>query len=203
MNITFDDNLITGNKTIDSQHQELIDRIRQFVAACESGDSKIKAIKMLDYLDEYTNFHFQEEEELQKKLARQVELNDLLSMDNSSEEESQDEEPKAVDLIESHQFEADDDDVTVEFENMILYLTRTEQDPAKVDYYFNDRDTGCMKDCGSWVDDYYFSANLKEAVKAVIKDKDITEQILSVNNGDRFEEITGTLPVRQSGGQSM
>ncbi len=67
MNITFDDNLITGNKTIDSQHQELIDRIRQFVAACESGDSKIKAIKMLDYLDEYTNFHFQEEEELQRK----------------------------------------------------------------------------------------------------------------------------------------
>ena len=68
MNITFDDNLITGNKTIDSQHQELIDRIRQFVAACESGDSKIKAIKMLDYLDEYTNFHFQEEEELQKSV---------------------------------------------------------------------------------------------------------------------------------------
>lgn len=69
MNITFDDNLITGNKTIDSQHQELIDRIRQFVVACESGDSKIKAIKMLDYLDEYTNFHFQEEEELQKKVS--------------------------------------------------------------------------------------------------------------------------------------
>ena len=69
MNITFDDNLITGNTTIDSQHQELINRIRQFVAACESGDSKIKAIKMLDYLDEYTNFHFQEEEELQKKVS--------------------------------------------------------------------------------------------------------------------------------------
>ncbi len=58
MNITFDDNLITGNKTIDSQHRKLIDRIRQFVAACESGDSKIKAIKMLDYLDEYTIFSF-------------------------------------------------------------------------------------------------------------------------------------------------
>ena len=146
---------------------------------------------------------FAQEEELQKKLARQVELNDLLSMDNTSEEESQDEEPKEVDLIESHQFEADDDDVTVEFEKMILYLTRTEQDPAKVDYYINDKETGCMKDYGSWFDDYYFSANLKEAVKAVIKDKDITEQILSVNDGDRFEEITGTLPVRQSGGQSM
>ena len=146
---------------------------------------------------------FAQEEELQKKIARQVELNDLLSMDNTSEEESQDEEPKAVDLIESHQFEADDDDVTVEFENMILYLTRTEQDPAKVDYYINDRETGCMKDSGSWFDDYYYSADLKEAVKAVIKDKDITEQILSVNEGDRFEEITGTLPVRQSGGQSI
>ena len=51
MNITFDDNLITGNKTIDSQHQELINRIRQFVAAYQSGDSNIKAIKMLYYLD--------------------------------------------------------------------------------------------------------------------------------------------------------
>lgn len=69
MNITFDDNLITGNKTIDTQHRELIDRIQQFVTACESGDPKVKAIKMLDYLDEYTNFHFQEEEELQKKVS--------------------------------------------------------------------------------------------------------------------------------------
>ena len=67
MNITFDDNLITGNKTIDSQHQELIDRIRQFVAACESGDSKIKAIKMLDYLDEYTNSIFRKKKICRKK----------------------------------------------------------------------------------------------------------------------------------------
>ena len=146
---------------------------------------------------------FAQEEELQKKLARQVELNDLLSMDNTSEEESQDEEPKALDLIESHQFEADDDDATVEFENMILYVTRTEQDEAKVDYFVNDRESGCMTDCGSWFDDCNVTADLKEAVKSVIKDKDITEQILSVNDGDRFEEITGTLPVRQSGGQSM
>ncbi len=28
LNITFDDNLVTGNKTIDTQHKELIDRIR-------------------------------------------------------------------------------------------------------------------------------------------------------------------------------
>ena len=64
-NITFDDNLITGNNTIDTQHEELINRIHQFVTACESGDGKVKAIKMLDYMDEYTNFHFQAEEDLQ------------------------------------------------------------------------------------------------------------------------------------------
>ena len=66
LNITFDDNLITGNKTIDTQHKELIDRIQNFLTACQNGDSKVKAIKMLDYLDEYTNFHFKEEEKLQQ-----------------------------------------------------------------------------------------------------------------------------------------
>ena len=60
-----------------------------------------------------------------------------------------------------------------------------------------------MIDCGFWIDDYNFTADLKEASKSIIKDKNITEQILSVNEGDRFEEITGTLPVRQNGGQSM
>ena len=56
----------TGNKTIDTQHKELIERIQNFVTACQNGDSKLKAIKMLDYLDEYTNFHFKEEEKLQE-----------------------------------------------------------------------------------------------------------------------------------------
>lgn len=68
MIITFDDNLITGNATIDQQHRELIDRIRQFVESCEQGDAKVKAIKMLDYLMDYTEFHFSQEEELQKKV---------------------------------------------------------------------------------------------------------------------------------------
>ena len=68
MEIIFDDNLITGNETIDSQHKELIDRIAEFVRVCENGEGKITAIKMLDYLDEYTNFHFSAEEELQKEV---------------------------------------------------------------------------------------------------------------------------------------
>ena len=52
LNITFDDNLVTGNKTIDTQHKELIDRIQNFVIACQN---------------EYTDFHFKEEEKLQEK----------------------------------------------------------------------------------------------------------------------------------------
>lgn len=64
--ITFDDSLITGNETIDTQHKELIDRIRNFVSSCEKGDGKIKAIQMLDYLAEYTNYHFNAEEKLQE-----------------------------------------------------------------------------------------------------------------------------------------
>ena len=65
--ITFEDNLLTGNKMIDEQHKELIERIRNFAFACQDGKSKVNAIKMLDYLDEYTDFHFKEEEILQEK----------------------------------------------------------------------------------------------------------------------------------------
>ena len=67
MLITFDESLITGNATIDEQHKALIQKISDLVTTCENGDGKVKAIKMLDYLEEYTNFHFSAEEELQQK----------------------------------------------------------------------------------------------------------------------------------------
>lgn len=69
MLIEFNDNLRTGNDTIDRQHEELIGRIASFVSACEEGDGKVKAIKMLDYLADYTEFHFGEEEKLQKQVS--------------------------------------------------------------------------------------------------------------------------------------
>ncbi len=69
MIIELNDNLLTGNKTIDAQHRELIERIAAFVNACEEGDGKMKAIKMLDYLAEYTEFHFAEEEKLQQEVS--------------------------------------------------------------------------------------------------------------------------------------
>ena len=117
--------------------------------------------------------------------------------------EKESEEPVDLHLLESIQYTFDYYDVTVEFENMILYVTRTDLDPAKVDYFINDRESGCMTDCGSWFDEHNFTADLKRAVKSVMKEKDISEQILSVNKGDRFEEIAGISPVRQRGGQSM
>ena len=69
MLIEFDDTLVTGNDTIDTQHKELIGRISSFVTACEQRDSKVTALKMLDYLDEYTKFHFADEEKLQEEVS--------------------------------------------------------------------------------------------------------------------------------------
>lgn len=69
MLIEFDDSLLTGNDTIDSQHRELIERIAAFMSACEEGNGKIKAISMMDYLTEYTEFHFSEEEKLQQEVG--------------------------------------------------------------------------------------------------------------------------------------
>ena len=71
MTIEFDDNLITKNELIDSQHKELIDRIKKFVDSCEEGAGKVKAIQMLDYLAEYTDFHFSAEEKLQEDARKE------------------------------------------------------------------------------------------------------------------------------------
>lgn len=64
----FSDNLITGNEMIDSQHQELIDKINAVLESCEKSNDKLVAVKTLDYLEDYTDFHFTAEEQLQKDL---------------------------------------------------------------------------------------------------------------------------------------
>lgn len=65
----FDESLVTGNETIDSQHKELIDKINKLVACCEDHSSKLEAIRMLDYLSDYTDFHFSAEEKLQEEVS--------------------------------------------------------------------------------------------------------------------------------------
>ena len=69
MKIEFDNSLVTGNEMIDGQHKELITKIAGFVDSCEHWAGKIKAVKMLDYLVEYTDFHFSAEEKLQEEVS--------------------------------------------------------------------------------------------------------------------------------------
>lgn len=65
----FDISLMTGNKEIDEQHQEWINKINALLACCENGGGKVEAIKMLEYMAEYSDFHFNEEEKLQEEVA--------------------------------------------------------------------------------------------------------------------------------------
>lgn len=69
MRAEFDDNLITGNEMIDSQHKELIDKINDLLAACESDNGKEEACRMMDYLKQYVDFHFGEEEKFQEEIG--------------------------------------------------------------------------------------------------------------------------------------
>ena len=68
MRAEFDETLVTGNEMIDDQHKELIGRINQLLESCEDGQGKVKAVKMLDYLMENTDFHFSAEEKLQEEI---------------------------------------------------------------------------------------------------------------------------------------
>lgn len=69
MYAVFNENLHTGSELIDGQHKEIIEKINKLVAACENGSCQLESIKMLDYLADYTEYHFQEEEALQKEVG--------------------------------------------------------------------------------------------------------------------------------------
>ena len=69
MKAVFDETLITGNEMIDSQHEELIGKINRLLESCETGNDKMTAVKTLDYLAEYTDFHFSAEEKLQEDIS--------------------------------------------------------------------------------------------------------------------------------------
>lgn len=62
----FTDDLITGNEMIDSQHKELIAKIDALLVSCEDRSNKSGAARLLNYLADYTEFHFNEEEAFQK-----------------------------------------------------------------------------------------------------------------------------------------
>ena len=67
MRIVFDDSLYTGNELIDNEHKELIERANKLMDSCEKGTEKMTAVKTLDFLMDYTEFHFADEEKLQQE----------------------------------------------------------------------------------------------------------------------------------------
>ena len=69
MRIVFDEELYTGNDLIDNEHKELIDRVNKLVESCENGKEKVTAVKTLDFLMDYTEFHFSDEEKLQQEVG--------------------------------------------------------------------------------------------------------------------------------------
>lgn len=67
MSIVFDKNLETGNDAIDTQHRELIARVNKLTEDCAVGKEKNVAVQTLDFLMDYTEFHFRDEEKLQQE----------------------------------------------------------------------------------------------------------------------------------------
>ena len=67
MRIVFDDSLYTGNELIDNEHKELIERANKLMDRCEKGPEKMTAVKTLDFLMDYTEVHFADEEKLQQE----------------------------------------------------------------------------------------------------------------------------------------
>lgn len=67
MYIEFNDSLRTGHELIDGQHQEWIDRINKLLHCVEDGKGKVEAVQMLNYVADYTDFHFEAEEKLQEE----------------------------------------------------------------------------------------------------------------------------------------
>lgn len=65
MSIEFDKSLETGNDLIDTQHRELIARVNKLTSECTVGKEKNVAVQTLDFLMEYTDVHFKDEERLQ------------------------------------------------------------------------------------------------------------------------------------------
>ncbi|MBO5485898.1 MAG: hemerythrin family protein [Eubacterium sp.] len=69
MRAEFTDNLITGNKTIDEQHKELISKINGLLEAVEGSQGQAAAMRTLNFLNDYVIYHFDAEEKLQEEVG--------------------------------------------------------------------------------------------------------------------------------------
>ena len=64
----FTDDLVTGNEMIDTQHRELISKINDLLKSCEERSNQSGAARMLNFLADYTEYHFNAEEALQESI---------------------------------------------------------------------------------------------------------------------------------------
>jgi hemerythrin len=65
--IEWDDSLSVGIRLIDDQHKMMIQRIREVSSAVEKSQDMGNIVKTLDFMVEYTNFHFSTEEKHMKE----------------------------------------------------------------------------------------------------------------------------------------
>ena len=65
--IAWDSSLSIGVDVIDEQHKMLINRLNDLSAALREGRGEGEIGRTLDFLAEYTDFHFSAEEELMKE----------------------------------------------------------------------------------------------------------------------------------------
>jgi hemerythrin len=65
MVIVWNDNLATGNETIDAQHKEIFGRFNAFQSACQQERGLDELSDLFSFLDEYVSSHLALEERLQ------------------------------------------------------------------------------------------------------------------------------------------
>ena len=61
------DDLLTGNKQIDTEHKELLKAINDLLEACSIGKGRAEVEKTVKFLESYTKTHFAHEEALQMR----------------------------------------------------------------------------------------------------------------------------------------
>jgi hemerythrin-like metal-binding protein len=67
MAYTWNDDLATGNEAIDTQHKQLFKAINDLIDACFTGAGHAKLDPTVQFLVDYTEKHFSDEEKLQQQ----------------------------------------------------------------------------------------------------------------------------------------
>ncbi len=67
--IEWDESLAVGIDIVDEQHKTLIQRLAQLSKAVETSQGASEILKSLEFMFEYTNFHFADEEKQMAKYA--------------------------------------------------------------------------------------------------------------------------------------